>query len=296
MSYSQFGWVYNPREVGRIMATLPRPVFASAAPGLRGSGEGKTILLSEAVRAVLGQDIPYPAQQIGCCVSRGFSAGTDILSCVEIAIDKQAEEFKETSHEAIYGLAREIGNFLQPPGDRGDGAVGAWAAKAVSQHGTISREVVGAYSDKRAGEWGWKGVPADIKAQIRNKVRTVSMVKSYEEARDSIANGYPVAVCSDQGFSMERDRDGFCRPQGTWYHCMLFMGIRHDKPALLCMNSWGMDNPKGPLALGQPTNTFWVDARTADRMLKQEDSWALCDFDGYPARTLPDSWSYSRYI
>ena len=293
---NQFGWVYSPREVSRIMGTLPRPVFASAARSLSGSGEGKTVLLSEAVRAVVGKDIPYPAQEIGCCVSRGFAGGTDILACVEIAIGKQAEEFKETSHEAIYGLAREIGNFLQPPGPRGDGAVGAWAAKAVQQYGTISREIVGTYSVRRAGEWGWKGVPPDIKAKIKNKVRTVSLVQTYEEARDSIANGYPVAVCSDQGLSMTRDSDGFCRAEGSWAHCMLFMGIRHDKPALLCMNSWGMDNPRGPMALGQPSNTFWVEARTADRMLRQGDSWALCDFDGYAARELPDSWSYSRYI
>lgn len=291
---NQFGWVYNPREVSRIMGTLPRPVFASAAAGLRGSGEGKTVLLSAAVRSVVGKDIPYPAQQIGCCVGRGFAAGVDILACVEIAVDKQAEEFQETSHEAIYGLSREIGNFLGPVGQ--DGSVGAWAAKAVNQHGTVSRNVVGPYSDRKAGEWGHRGVPADIKSKMKNKVRTVSLVQTYEEARDSIANGYPVVVCSNRGFTMERDSRGFCKPQGTWNHCMLFMGIRHDIPGLLCMQSWGMDNPRGPMVLDQPSNTFWVEDRVSDDMLGQGDSWALCDFDGYAARELPDSWSYSRYI
>lgn len=291
---SQFGWVYNPRAVAEVMAGLPRPVFRTAATNLAGSGEGKTVLLYKATRQVVGGDIPYPAQQIGCCVSRGFAGCVDLLACVEIAVDKQPETFKETSHEAIYGLAREIGNFLRPVGS--DGAVGAWAAKAVHEHGTISRETVGSYSDRRAGEWGHKGVPADVKAKIKNKVRTVSLVQTFEEARDAIANGYPVAVCSSFGFSMTRDAQGFCRREGQWMHCMHFIACRSDRPALLCRNSWGMDSPRGPTSLDQPPDTFWVDAQVADGMLKQGDSWSLCDFDGYQGRKLPDSWSYSHYI
>lgn len=290
------GWIYSPRAVNRALATLPRPYFAAAAKDIAGSGDGKTTLLYKAVQAINNGDLQYPAQQIGCCVGRGFAAGVDYLACVEIIVDKQAESFKETSHEAVYGLAREIGNYLQPPGDRGDGAVGAWAARAVSEQGTISREVVGDYSDRRAGEWGWKGVPADIKAKIKNKVLTVSLCNSYADARDAIANGYPVAVCSSQGFSMERDARGFCKPQGSWMHCMLFMATRADIPGLCCLQSWGMDNPRGPLALEQPSNSFWVAASVADKMLKQGDSWALGNFEGYPGRELPPSWSYSRYI
>ena len=53
-------------------------------------------------------------------------------------------------------------------GERGsysDGAVGAWAAKAVSTIGTVSRDVVGPYDGQRAKDWGAEGVPADIKAK-----------------------------------------------------------------------------------------------------------------------------------
>lgn len=289
------GWIHSPSEVSATLAAMPRPVFADEARGIRGSGDGKTVLLYKAVKEVHGDYVYDPAQEIGCCVGRGFAAAVDTLACVEIAVKRQAETFKPTSHEAVYALAREKGNFLAPVGR--DGAVGAWAAWAVSQVGTISREAVGPYSDRRAGEWGHRGVPADVKAKIKNPVRTASLVKSAAEARDAIANGYPVPVCSDQGFTMERDSQGFCRPKGSWMHCMYFAGIRGgDRPGFCCVNSWGRDNPTGPTALDQPLNSFWVDEAVADRMLGQGDSFSLSDLDGYPGKEVPGRWSYADYI
>jgi hypothetical protein len=290
----QGGWINSPESVVATMATMPRPVFRSVAAGILGSGEGKTVLLYKAVKEVHGEYVYDPNQEIGCCVGRGYAGGVDVLACVEIAVKKQPEVFKPTSHEAIYALSREIGNYLGPVGQ--DGSVGAWAAKAVTTIGTISREVIGPYSDRRAGEWGHRGVPADVKAKIKNPIRTASLVKSYSEARDAIVNGYPVVPCSDQGFTMKRDDKGFCRPEGTWNHCMLFSGVRHDRPGLCCVNSWGRDVPSGPTDLDQPLNSFWVDADVADRMLRQGDSFALSDFDGYPGKEVPKRWSYADYI
>jgi hypothetical protein len=38
-------------------------------------------------------------------------------------------------------------------------------------------------------------------------------------------------------------------------------------------------------------STFWVDADVLDRMLGQGDSFALSNYDGFPARRLPDDWT-----
>jgi hypothetical protein len=294
------GWINDPAEVARIAATLPRPVFRSAAPRLRGSGRNKTTLLYKAWTDVLGAYIPYPAQTIGDCVSQGFGHGTDLLACVQIALKKMPQTFKETATEPLYGMAREVGNFLRPYRRDGsaDGAVGAWAAKALSTQGTVSREVVGPYSGERAAQWGGPGgVPAEIKNQARDyKVRTVSLVTSYEELEDALANGYPVPVCSDQGFTMTRDRDGFCQPRGTWMHCMLIVGVRADhRPGACIVQSWGENVPDGPLALDQPNYSFWADRGTVDRMLKQRDSFSLSSFDGYPGQSLPAHWTYAGF-
>jgi hypothetical protein len=297
MNPSQYcGWHHSPEEVGKHLATLAKPTFAMAAPDLVAAGEGKTVLLYKAFKDVnQGKYLDYPAQQIGDCVSHGFGHGIDLLESVQIAIGHKPEAFKQTATEAVYGMARvdigggQLGN--------GDGAVGAWAAKAVTTIGTVSREIVGAYDGNRAKAWGREGVPEEIKAKAGDhKVLTATLVSTYQELEDAIANGYPVPVCSNQGFTMTRDDQGFCRPKGVWGHCMLIVGIRNDdRPGACILQSWGPDQPSGPLALDQPSNSFWVDREIVAQMLAMEDSWAISQFDGYPGQALPSHWSYSDF-
>jgi hypothetical protein len=290
------GWIHNPDEVARQLATLSRPMFRQAAPRLGGSGTDRTTLLYKAFQEVnRGSYINYPEQAIGDCVSQGFGHGVDLLEAVQIAIHRQAEVFQQTATEAIYGMARvDIGGQR---GSYSDGAVGAWAAKAVSTIGTVDREVVGPYSGQRAKDWGARGVPPEIEAKAaQHKVKTVSLVSTYEELEDAMANGYPVPVCSDQGFTLRRDRDGFCQPQGSWGHCMLIVGVRAgDRPGACIFQSWGPDVPTGPLGLDQPPNSFWADREVVTGMLGLQDSWALSRFDGYPAQEIPDRWSYEGF-
>ena len=289
------GWVHNPAEVSKVLLTMPAPLFRYAAPHLVGSGAGQTVLLYKAWKDVNGKYIDYIAQTIGDCVSHGFGHGVDLLECVQISIGKENQEFHETATEAIYGMARvDVG------GEHGysDGAVGAWAAKAVTTYGTVDRSIVGPYDGNRAKAWGAKGVPADVKAKaLLHKVKTASLVQTWAELEDSLANGYPVPVCSNQGFTLTRDTQGFCRPRGSWGHCMLICAIRaDDRPGACIFQSWGPDSPTGPLALDQPTNTFWADKSVVESMLSMQDTFSLSGFDGYPGRVLPPSWSYDDFI
>ena len=297
MDVSQLnGWLRRPEAVGAFLAELPRPSFTEAAPHLLGDGVGKTTLLYNAWKDVNGGSyLDYPAQTIGDCVSQGFGHGVDLLEAVEIAIGKKPELFKSTATEAVYALARvDIGG-----GQMGndDGAVGAWAAKAVSTLGTLPREVVGPYDGNRAKLWGAKGLTDDLKAKAaEHKVAGVALVQTYQELEDALANGYPVPVCSDQGFTMTRDADGFCSPRGTWNHCMLIVGVRvGDRPGACILQSWGKNVPDGPLTLDQPDNSFWADRSVVERMLSLQDSWALSRFDGYPSQILPEHWTYQDF-
>ena len=106
------GWINDPAQVGSVLASLPRPLFADAAPHLGGSGTDKTTLLYKAFRdANGGSYIPYPAQTIGDCVSHGFGHGIDLLEAVQIATGHQRNVLKQTATEAIYGMARvDIGD------------------------------------------------------------------------------------------------------------------------------------------------------------------------------------------
>jgi len=290
------GWRKDPAEVARVLAGMPRPTFSASAPGLARSGAGKTVLLYKAFRDVNGGDyIDYPAQTIGDCVSQGFGHGIDLLESVEISMGKKPQRFVQTATEAIYGMARvDVG------GERGsdsDGAVGAWAARAVCSIGTVSRELLGPYDGQRAKHWGRDGVPDEVrKKAAAHRVMTTSLVTAYEDLEDALANGYPVTVCSDQGFTLERDADGFCRAEGTWGHCMLIVGVRaDDRPGACIFQSWGSEAPTGPLALDQPPNSFWAERDVVAAMLAQADSWSLSNFDGYPPQTLPMHWTYDGF-
>lgn len=287
-----FGWHRDEAEVAHVLARLPRPLFSSSAAGLLDSTPEHEVYLWEACRKVTGSHLPAHNQgRVGCCVGEGFSVAVEYLQCVEIALKQEAEEYCAISSESIYALSRvEVG------GGRigGDGSVGAWAAKAVQDFGVLPRKAFGSvdltrFSEERARAWGSRGLPDELEPEARkHPVRTASLVQSFEEARVAIANGYPVAVCSDRGFSLTRDAEGFCAPEGSWAHCMCFVGATAGRrPGLCVLQSWGPDMPRGPIGLGDhPTNAFWIDAAICDQMLRQGDSWALSAFAGFPRRLL----------
>ena len=264
--------------------------FIIAAPMLGDTGKGKTVLLYKAHEKFA--PVSKIRQDIGDCVGHGYARADDLLTCVEIALKGESESWQGYScSEWLYGTSRVLvgGGKI-----RGDGSVGTWAAKAISEYGTMLRKKypevdLSEYSGSRAKEWGAKsGFPNHlVELGKQHLVRGTAIVRSYEEARDMIANGYPVPVCSNQGFSDKRDEEGFSRPKGVWPHCMLFSAVddNSSRPGLLCDNrSWGDNWNSGPTRHGQPGGTFWVDAEVADKMLRQNDSYALRDKDGYKAR------------
>lgn len=311
-----FGWLDSPAAVEVVKAALPMPMVGSNAPQLQ---ENKDVYLYDIHRKVVGKDAPSGPQGIGDCVSWAFGnldnyvqaiqihqqlAQANLLSVLDKNLFTEAEfnqlkaaqdnilfQYEEAATEPIYALSRvEVG------GQRGsmqDGSVGAWGAKALERFGSLSRPHLKRlglspdYDKNRAKQWGAYGLPDNLEPEaVKQRFKTISIVKTFKEAAALIQSGYPVAVCSNRGFTMTRDQDGFCRPEGQWMHAMLFVGVRWDRPGLCLAQSWGKNTPNGPLALGQPDNTFWVDANVCDYMLGQGDSWTASDKNGYPARDL----------
>lgn len=294
MSKPLFGWKDDPKAVDAFLSKAQHPLFAVAASPIRGSGKGKVQLLHKVVTQVL-DEYPINTQEIGDCVGHGWGGVCDVLRCVRIHTLGMNESFTApVSTEAIYGGSRvEIGGGRL----RGDGSVGAWAAEAVMKYGLLLRQkyTVGnqtidlsGYSGERAKLFGQKGIPDALEPIARqNLVKTASLVTSYEDARDAIYNMHPVVVCSNQGFTNTRDSQGFARAQGSWPHCMYFVAMQDTSRAgLLCVNSWGKTWISGPKAHEQPEGSFWVDADVVDRMLRQNDSYAISDLDGFRAKPM----------
>ena len=228
------GWTDDSRARIEAMERNDRhPVFCMSSSGIQESGKKQVQLLHKVVEQVVGEGkFPIHLQTIGDCVSHGFGLGVDVVKCVQIALQNAREEYRaETCTEAIYGASRvEIGKGQL---GSGDGSVGAWAAESVRKLGTLPREVfelsgqtfdLRRYSGSRAKEWGMPraGLPDLLEPAAREHcVQTTSLVQNYEEARDAIFNGYPVAVCSGQGFTKKRDSEGFANPYGSWAHCVM---------------------------------------------------------------------------
>ncbi len=264
-----------------------------AAPRLYG-GPPQTdpVLLYAAWSDVLGQFPDYPAQQIGDCVSFGHGHGNDLLQCIEIRLG-EAVDYRETDTEFIYSASREVAGIL----GTSDGSYGAAAVKAMTTIGMLSREMLGTdgtYSGDRAKAWGQSGPPRDLETQAAPfKLGSAALVSTWDDLVAAITNGYPVTICTDQGFTLTRDSGGFCAAKGTWGHCMLLAGVRFDRPGACIIQSWGPDVPGGPTVLGQPSFSFWADRTVIERILGEGDCWALTKTPSFTKRDLPLAWKYN---
>lgn len=292
---SMRGWQPDKESQERYKASIGDYAdFYKGASALKGTGEGKVVLLHEIYREIADAECKSHNQgSYGTCVGQGYALGVDVLQCAEIKAGEREKFVAKCSVEYIYGASRvEIGGGRI----RGDGSNGSWAAEALMKFGTLHRMKyldgkydLTRYSGDLSRLWGRNGVPDELESIGKeHPVRKTALVRSYEEARDSIANGYPVPVCSNYGFRSVRDKDGFCRPSGSWSHCMLFVSVddAFGRPGLLCWNSWGEDWISGPIRHNQPLGSFWVDAEVADAMLRQDDSYALSGYDGFKTQDL----------
>jgi len=252
------------------------------------------------------------AQKIGDCVSWGYEVAATIATAVDIVIDK--EPWKWTgpyATESIYGGSRVEARGRSKGGWQ-DGSYGGAAAKWITKWGVLQRvnysvatgvkeHDLSTYSGEKAKQWGNYGNGGRYD---EGKLDTVAkkypakeavLVTSFKDAANCILSGYPVAVCSGQGFTKTRDDDGFCRPHGSWSHCMCFVGVRFDRPGLLCMNSWGYSN-KGPHGIQTHDEvmkcSFWVDSSVCDKMLRGQDSFAVTGVNGLERRKVDfsDGW------
>lgn len=305
------GWIpHEKREYGvakqaeAIMQDLP--LLTKCGKSIMGTGKGKTVRLDRILVDVAGY-YPIVRQTIGDCVSFGWAKAIMLTLAADIRIRGEAEKWPgfELSTEWIYGTSRVLSGRGRLRNS--DGSVGAWAADAVLNHGTLLRrkyEIDGEvfdlrrYSGRRAKEWGFRGLPAKALEPTADEhpiSRKAAICRSYEEARDAIANGYAVPVCSNQGFRDTRDSQGFLRPSGSWAHCMCFFATNEAdnprRPGLgLDNTSWGAWC-SGPNPDNLPDGCGWVDAKTCDRMLRQNDSFSIPGYNGFRNRSEDLTWS-----
>lgn len=230
------------------------------------------------------------------CVSHGTRNACDVSRAVEIDIHNEREDWiAKGATEAIYGYR----------GFSGQGMSCARAAEFVSKvGGLVVRKNYGfvdfsKYNGNLGAGWGGRGLPDKVLDLANDhQIKTASLIRTVEEARDALANGYGLAVCSNYGFSNTRDKKGFARTSGNWAHCMAWIACddTNGELAFLVQNSWGKWNDGGHPEWGPiPDGSFLIHADVAQGMLSQNGSYAFSGFDGFPLQKLP-SYGFEDYL
>ena len=291
------GWIDDPVARQEFVRSQAKPFLSQQDGAIKGSGKGKVVLLYKLFEELTEKPLATHRQEIGDCVSHAFGLGVDVLTAVRVLMFNQPEKWvAKSATEIIYAGSRVEASTSRL---RGDGSLGVWAAEFIREWGVLLRQEYlngdynyTDYSGSVARKLGKTGVPDELEPLCReHPVKTCSIVRSWEECRDSVANGYPVAMCSNTGFNTKRDKDGFLsRSRRPWYHAMIILGIddKYKRPGGLIQNSWGKGWVSGPTRHDQPVGSFWADASAIDRAMKQGDSIALSGYVGYPRIAVPD--------
>lgn len=308
------GWIDDPRSVAETVGRWADPVLGLAVSREFLATEHRDILLWEQGEIpIFGSTLPAHRQTIGDCVSHGWGRAIQDLIFVELAravaagrlsLEAAKAQALQIATEPIYALSRvEVGRGRL---GRGDGSIGAWAADAAVKFGNLFRKAYGSidlseYSGQRAKQWGAPsaGLPDELEPTARQYVVSKApLVSTSDELLAALYNLYPVPICSQQGFTETRDRDGFCDPRGSWAHCMEVRGVakvrRAGKTVLagFIQQSWGQ-NPNGPdiitLETGRevklPQGVFATEIDViVSRILKMRDSFAPAGPQGFLPR------------
>jgi hypothetical protein len=151
------------------------------------------------------------------------------------------------------------------------------------------------YSSRNAGIYGSQTPPESWrKIGAPHLMRTATVLDTYEQLRDMLANGYGVSSCGGEGFSNTRDMNGVSKRQGGWAHALAYIAVDdrpeiiklYGEPLILVANSWGNWNDGGRRIFGTfvdiPIGAFW--AKWSD--IKNRDMIALSGANGWPPKKL----------
>ena len=286
------GWA-GPDAAKREFEALEQFFVPFNVVGQTESSAGKRCVLWDYARKVNGgQDLPNVAQQVGDCVSWGMKHALDHLACMEINRLGDNEEFHESFAPYFYGISRyQIGGGRL---GNSDGSLGSWAAEGARRYGVLRQDAQGVpkYSGSVAKQWGSKGPPQEfIEVAKSHLLKSAAEIKSWEQARDALFNGYSLTIASNRGFAMKLKDDGgksWFTGTDTWPHQMCILGYDETgtRPGYFRLNSWGPD-AHGP-QLDGPNGGGWDDVEKLDKELRsnQVECYALSQFDGFPAQKL----------
>lgn len=309
------GAICDPEQTEKLQAEIaadggiPSGAMACASFNLEDTGKGKLSLPFLEIFSLYPGCLPGGAQGRGDCVSwstRNAGLGTmccEITSGKPDEVTNRLEGAPEVSDAARKNGVLSTEAFYNWRDHGGDGwSCGAAARVALKKSGLWLRKAYPeinvdftTYSSKNAGLYGSRNPPDSWLAIGKDHlIRTATVLDSYEELRDMLANGYCVSSCGSEGFSNERDENGVSKRKGSWAHAMAYLGVDdraeiiniYKEPLVLVQNSWGSWNDGSRRIFGTsidiPVGSFW--ARWSD--IKNREMIAFSGVSGWPRKQL----------
>lgn len=239
-------------------------------------------------------------QQTGDCVSWGGVTPIYVRACVVAARNKLVLPTRADYPfpPFAYGVTRVTERGGRPR----CGSAGAYPSDFVAgfiAHGYVTvGEAAQAgyeYSGSLADRWGCQGPPAALleKAQVRSGGDAYP-IRSRDEWRDAIVNGYPTTVAIPWSPGKTYQRGTKCclafngRNLGGHQLCCIAYDGSDGGIAFLLYNSHGPGFPNHPAASrdGTPPGSVWVEGRWADWVIEQGELWAISNVPGFVADEL----------
>ena len=309
------GALCDPEKTAQLQAEiaaaggLPDGAMACSTFGLEDSGKDKLSLTFLEIFKLYPDCLPGGAQGRGDCVSWSTRNAclttmcTDITSGQPDEVSGRLEGAPEVSDEARLNGVLSTEAFYNWRRHSGDGWFCSDAVKvAMNDSGMWLRKKydeinvdLTRYSSRNAGIYGNK-TPPDLWRQIGKDhlIRTATVLRTYEELRDMLANGYGVSSCGSEGFESTRDANGVSRRTKQWAHAMAYISVDdrpeiiklYKEPLVLVQNSWG-DWNDGPRTIfgtniSIPIGSFW--SRWSD--IKNRYMIAVSGAAGWPPKKL----------
>lgn len=225
------------------------------------------------------------------CVGFATARGLDILAACDIYIRGEQEKWKdEFSPHGMYSITRQdnLGRF--------GGSTGSWMVETMQKYGTLNEIDYGDFnaeniSGNEARTWQERGVPKEILEKAKDHpVIACALVKTTEEAKASLQNGYPINLCSNIGYNNTRDSAAFLKRQGSWGHSMCLVGWRSassGREGFLILQSWGDDWASGNIyPEDMPKGAFFVSPQDLQLHLNSGDCYAMAGYQGFKRRPL----------
>lgn len=258
--------------------------------------EQKTVLLYRYKDRLGLRTHAWDQGNFGSCV--GFAGARALTGsyCVQVCLGGSGEKFESAfSPMAVYGMSRQISGTL----GGWQGSTGAWACRAMREWGTLLQKRydhhdLSKYDISLLRRWQRQGLPDYlIEISKEHPCLATTRVKSVEEAKALLQNGYGILTCSLESYgSGKRDGLGFAQNDGrnAWAHAMYVGGYRgppSGREGFLIINSWGQNFGSGPKwPEDQPDGSFWVTVGSFRQHIKAGDTWAVGDIEGFRERAL----------